>query len=234
MNGFLASVRTLAEARTVYSAGADIIDLKEPAAGALGALDTDTISQIAAEFNGHCLLSATIGDQPLRDEPIAVGIEQFARLGVDFIKVGWFGSELDSRVLASIGQAATRSVRIIVVVFAELGWKQHWLAEFKNAGVHGVMLDTADKSTGGLLDKTDLQSLQAFVDQAQRQQLLCGLAGALKVADIPGLLPLGADYLGFRTALCQQGQRSAEVDSQAVETVRIALQCHHDAQLQAG
>lgn len=232
MNGFLASVRTLAEARTVYSAGADIIDLKEPAAGALGALDTGIVRQIAAEFNGQCLLSATIGDQPLQAGPIADGIEQFAHLGVDFIKVGWFGSKLDSRVLASIGQAA-RSVRIVIVVFAELGWQQDWLVEFKNAGVHGVMLDTAEKSNGGLLDKTPLQGLQAFVRQAQQQQLLCGLAGALNITDIPRLLPLGADYLGFRTALCRQGQRSAEVDSQAVETVRMALQHRYAAQQQA-
>jgi len=37
MTGMLASVRNLEEAKLVYEGGADIIDLKEPNDGALGA-----------------------------------------------------------------------------------------------------------------------------------------------------------------------------------------------------
>ncbi|MEJ2115924.1 MAG: (5-formylfuran-3-yl)methyl phosphate synthase, partial [Gammaproteobacteria bacterium] len=37
MTGMLASVRNLEEAMMVYQGGADIIDLKEPNEGALGA-----------------------------------------------------------------------------------------------------------------------------------------------------------------------------------------------------
>ena len=42
MTLFLASVRDVAEAETALLAGADIIDLKDPAQGALGAVDPAT------------------------------------------------------------------------------------------------------------------------------------------------------------------------------------------------
>ena len=46
MTGMLASVNTIDEALWVLNAGVDIIDLKEPANGALGALEPETITTI--------------------------------------------------------------------------------------------------------------------------------------------------------------------------------------------
>ena len=42
----LASVRDLDEARIVFDAGVDLIDLKQPADGALGALPPEVISEV--------------------------------------------------------------------------------------------------------------------------------------------------------------------------------------------
>ena len=53
--------------------------------------------------------------------------------------------------------------------------------------------------------------------------LLAGLAGRLKVADIAGLVGCGADYLGFRSALCAAGERRAPLDERAFAAVRAAL-----------
>ncbi|MGZ8249348.1 (5-formylfuran-3-yl)methyl phosphate synthase, partial [Methylomagnum sp.] len=46
MTGLLASVANLDEARLVAESGADIIDLKNPAAGALGALSVGEVARI--------------------------------------------------------------------------------------------------------------------------------------------------------------------------------------------
>ena len=46
MTGMLASVATLAEARLVEESGVDIIDLKNPAEGALGALPLAEVVRI--------------------------------------------------------------------------------------------------------------------------------------------------------------------------------------------
>ena len=65
MISLLASVRDLVEAREAAAAGVDLIDLKEPSAGALGALATDDIRAIVTAIRSgwpHRPVSATIGD----------------------------------------------------------------------------------------------------------------------------------------------------------------------------
>jgi dihydroneopterin aldolase len=53
--------------------------------------------------------------------------------------------------------------------------------------------------------------------------LLCGLAGSLRLEDIPLLLRYRPDYLGFRGALCVQRQRTAALDDKAVARIKKAL-----------
>nr|WP_244433876.1 (5-formylfuran-3-yl)methyl phosphate synthase [Azospirillum sp. B506] len=50
-------------------------------------------------------------------------------------------------------------------------------------------------------------------------RLQTGLAGSLRVADIPALAALSPDYLGFRCALCS-GERTNAIDPQ--EAARVA------------
>ena len=52
--------------------------------------------------------------------------------------------------------------------------------------------------------------------------LLCGLAGSLRAADVPALAPLGADYLGFRSALTAGG-RADPLDPSRVAALRQAI-----------
>jgi len=68
-----------------------------------------------------------------------------------------------------------------------------------------------------------LDRLQNFVQTARHYQLLCGLAGSLRKADIPELLTLQADYLGFRGALCTQHQRTAKLDPAAILTIKATV-----------
>ena len=62
---FLASVRDAEEAELALRAGADIVDLKDPEQGALGALTPDTIAACVKQVAGRAPVSATIGDRPL-------------------------------------------------------------------------------------------------------------------------------------------------------------------------
>ena len=64
MTGFLASISSVDEARQVRFLGVDVIDLKDPNKGALGALDEDSVRSIAALIGNRTTLSATIGDLP--------------------------------------------------------------------------------------------------------------------------------------------------------------------------
>src|SRR5262245_29278297 len=64
---FLASVRDAAEAELAIGAGADIVDLKDPEGGALGALPPATIEACVRAIGGRVPVSATIGDLPLEE-----------------------------------------------------------------------------------------------------------------------------------------------------------------------
>ena len=52
MTKLLVSVRDAAEARLAVEAGVDLIDVKEPSAGPLGAAAAETLAEIAAAVAG--------------------------------------------------------------------------------------------------------------------------------------------------------------------------------------
>ena len=62
MTLMLASVANLAEAELALSGGVDIIDLKDPAKGALGALSAGTVAEIVAMIARRKPVSAAAGD----------------------------------------------------------------------------------------------------------------------------------------------------------------------------
>lgn len=222
MTGMLASVRDEREARLVRRAGVDVIDLKDPAAGALGALETELVRRIVDRTDKGVPFSATIGDVPYRAPVIEPRIRAMAETGVDFIKVGVFGDALDAAVLDMLRGFSRQAVRIILVLFAEDPLPRDFRL-LADSGAAGVMLDTRDKRTGSLRDKLPDRSLRTFVRQARAAGLLCGLAGSLSPGDVPALRELGADYLGFRGALCRGRRRSARLDAGLVRRLRLTV-----------
>ena len=90
MTGMLASVENLAEARQVLEAGVDIIDLKSPSEGSLGALPLKTVGEIVQAIGGLHPLSATIGDLPMDPQRVFQAVEAMAGTGVDYVKIGLF------------------------------------------------------------------------------------------------------------------------------------------------
>ncbi len=223
MTALLASVNTAAEVRTVLATGADVIDLKDPRSGALGALPLPTIRALAKLVDGHRPVSATVGDLPAEPAALCAAAAATATTGVDFVKVGLFGSGDFAACVAALGVHAARGVRLVAVLFADQQPPLELLGALARAGFAGVMLDTAEKSGGGLRRHLDDRALGGFVDGARAAGLLVGLAGSLRLADIAPLLRLRPDYLGFRGALCGQGTRTDALDPAAAAAVRAAM-----------
>ncbi|MFZ0789026.1 MAG: (5-formylfuran-3-yl)methyl phosphate synthase [Chromatiaceae bacterium] len=222
MTRLLASVTDGPEAEMAIAAGADIIDLKDPSRGALGALPLDLIQRIVQQVAGRRPVSATIGDLPSEPNLLSDAIRATAATGVDYVKAGFFTTENLADCLRAIAPL-TRDQSVVAVLFADRSSPLDDLAGFAGAGFAGVMLDTADKSSGGLTTHTSLGDLRAFVDQARALGLLCGLAGALRIEDIPALLRLAPDYLGFRGALCRGAYRQERLDPDRLQAVRRAM-----------
>lgn len=229
----LASIRDRDEALLVARHGADIIDLKNPAAGALGAVDAAEMTSIVKALQGRHVLSATIGDQLRQATLITEAVYRTAATGVDIVKVGWFDTGVNSAVIDCLTEVSAAGVRVVVVLFAEHGLQLDLLPTFASAGLYGVMLDTVVKHNGSLRDKLNDGQLVQFVETARSCQLLCGLAGSLKQDDISPLLALAPDYLGFRGALCRAGQRVAALDKAALESVRRTINTLTPAQATA-
>jgi (5-formylfuran-3-yl)methyl phosphate synthase len=221
MTLFLASVRDEAEAAIALLARADIIDLKEPRRGALGALDRDTTRSIVSLIGGRVAVSATIGDLPMQPETIGAAVLQKAACGVDYVKFGVF-PDGDARRCLDALQPVARRVPLILVLFADRLPDFDAVAAAAAMGAVGLMLDTADKSSGSLLAHLDPRQLASFVTQVKTHGLTVGLAGSLTAADVAELLPLIPDLIGFRGALCN-GSRGASLDPAACATIRALI-----------
>jgi len=227
MTRLLASVKSLTEAHLALACGADIIDLKNPETGVLGALPLDTVARVVQMVDRRSMVSATLGDLPMQPQILSEAAARMAATGVDFIKVGFFNAE-KTCIAALAGKA-----RLIAVLFADRGYDFSLLADFADAGFVGVMLDTADKTNGGLRSQMDAGTLQKFVERARSLGLVTGLAGSLRLEDVPDLIKLGPDYLGFRGALCAGTERNRNLDSSRLSALQNAIQCLSDETIRA-
>ena len=226
MTRFLASVSNPQEAVTLLAAGADILDIKDPGKGALGAVETEIAAQIVDKVAGTIITSATIGDLPMDAALVYGAINNMQTTGVDIIKVGIFAHEVPAEILKVIKTHAQAGSKIVLVFFADMKPVLDNFVSLAESGVYGVMLDTSDKTKGSLRTILDDKILEYFVKQAQSAGLMTGLAGSLKLADIQPLLKLNPDYLGFRSALCDKHQRESTIDMQAAHNVRAMIPLH--------
>jgi (5-formylfuran-3-yl)methyl phosphate synthase len=222
MTLFLASVTGPEEAEVALKHGADIIDLKDPGSGALGAAPPDAVRATIAVVGGRRPVSAVTGDLPMQPDIVVAAVEAMAATGVDYIKVGLFpGSRREDCVRALA--ALARTGKIVGVMFADRGADNALLAVMAESGFAGAMLDTAGKGAGRLLQHADITTLNDFVAACRGCGLLAGLAGSLETPDIPRLLLLEPDYLGFRRALCAGQERTGRIDAEAVGIVRALI-----------
>jgi uncharacterized protein (UPF0264 family) len=220
----LASVSSIAEARLVAEHGADIVDLKDPSRGALGALDRGTVRAIVRALDRKLPVSATVGDLlGMQPEQLRSAAARMAQTGVDIVKIGFFAAPSAAECISALGAEARQGVKLVAVLFADCRPQWSWLPRFAEQRWHGVMLDTAAKDGRSLRDHLADEQLAAFVAAAQRLGLVAGLAGSLRSDDIADLLPLNCDYLGFRGALCGAASRSAQIDPAAFMRIRAAI-----------
>jgi len=221
MSGMLASINSLDEALQIQHLGIDIIDLKQPAKGALGALALTEVQTIVDHLGHINTLSATIGDLPMEPDRVQHAVLSMAASGVDYIKIGFFSA---GDTLATLNRLKSdieqNNLRLIAVLFADQQPDFSLIPRLAETGFSGVMLDTADKQNGSLLDVMPLKRIEQFVQHAKQHRLLTGLAGSLRQTHIHQLLPFQADYLGFRGALCHSHLRTQALDLSRVQHIQ--------------
>jgi uncharacterized protein (UPF0264 family) len=222
----LVSVVDADEARAAAAAGADIVDVKNPAEGSLGAPSPAVIAAVCAAVGQP--VSAAIGDMPNLPGTAALAAAGAANSGATFVKVGLWGvsTEDDAVALLSAVRAAVPDAVVVAAAYADARRVPHApLAPellprvARAAGVEVCLLDTAIKDGRGLLEWL---SPEPFVAEAHDLGLEVALAGALRAEDLPMIENTGADIAGVRSAACVGG-RSGSLDGALVGAMRERL-----------
>ena len=223
MTRLLVSVRSAAEAEAALTGGAALIDVKEPARGALGRADDATIAEVVRVVAGRAPVSAALGE--LRDNPQAnlpVCLSSLA-----FVKCGLAGcaaedawpSELDA--LAHAARQAAPHCRMVAVAYADCRRAQSPAPDEVCAFVcqrpgWGFLLDTWAKNGLTLLDWISSVELDRLCRACRNASAPIALAGSLGRSLIRTLKPTAPDWFAVRGAACQGLQRTAVIDADKV------------------
>lgn len=227
MTRLLVSVRSAAEAALACSAGVDLVDVKEPAAGSLGAADGHVLAEIARTVAGRATLSAALGE--LRDCGRAPQAElpdeySYAKLGLASCAKSPNWQRRWEQTLADRAPYAQR-VAVCYADFAaaEAPPPEEVLQLLPHAAA--LLIDTFDKRHGSLLKLWDRAMLADVVAAARSAGRLVVLAGSLRLEDLDQALELAPDYVAVRGAVCR-GSRQGELDplrlSQFLHRLRAA------------
>lgn len=221
--GLLVSVRNVAEAQTALAAGADVIDVKEPNRGPLGAADLAEIDQIVKAIKARVTVTAAMGEL-LELEATMLRERSGLRVpqGISLYKMGLAGCGTDGnwqshwqKIITTLRDEPYASdAKPVAVVYAD--WKtanapdpQDVLRAGTAVGCPALLVDTWDKSSGGLFDHWSVEGLQDFVRQVQREQMIVVLAGALVGDRVRLAASLGPELVAVRGAACEKGRNSA-------------------------
>ncbi len=204
------------EARTAWIGGADIIDIKNPREGPLGANYPWVIRETMELLPDHIEMSATIGDLDHRPGLASQAAYGLARLGVDFIKVGLRISKPDRAI--EVARAVVKAAEDTVTKVVLAGYADHkkigtitpmeLLEAACKTGAQGVLLDTYHKNGSSLFDHMTTAELKSFKEMGAKQGLTVALAGSIKTEHIPILKEISPHIIGVRGAVCTGNNRN--------------------------
>ena len=229
----LVSVLSLDEVEAALLGGADIVDVKNPAEGSLGAPSPALLRAVRSRVAPPAHLSAALGDAPHLPGTMALAAAGAAACGADYLKIGLLGSARPAQALDLL-TAVRRAIeevdpaaRLVAVAYADASRvgalpPSELPAVARRAGVHGVMLDTAVKDGVSTFAALGEAGVAAFLAAARSLGLETAVAGALGSDEIGRARRLGADIVGVRGSACEGG-RGGTVNAARVGALRAAL-----------
>jgi len=234
----LISPKNETEAVEAVAGGADIIDVKNPEEGPLGANFPWIIRRIRQVTPANIEVSCTLGEAPNRPGSMTLASLGAATTGVNYIKAGLYGLKtLEEAVylMRNVTKAAKEhnpSIKVVASGYADANRVSTVdpllvpkIAREAQADI--AMLDTAIKDGKNLFTFLTKPQLQRFVDAAHSYGLKAALAGSLQKEDLPAVYALGADVVGLRGAACTlsdrvNGQITREKVHELVEIIKRA------------
>jgi uncharacterized protein (UPF0264 family) len=224
----LVSVRSAREAMRAVAAGADIIDVKEPARGSLGRADTVVWKEVVHVLPPGVPLSVALGELNEWVRPHQTGLSAEAWGRISFRKLGlaragpnWRSAWRDLR----FGLDGEQGPAWIAVAYTD--WRAasapnpYAVLEVasETPSVVGVMLDTWSKSEPFRVNAAWID----WAHQARDAGLSLAIAGGQDRETLPGLAAIAPDVVGVRGAVCRGGRRQGDLDpSRVAELAKVA------------
>ena len=194
--------------------GADIVDLKEPRAGALSPTDPQLWRQVARRWeqvDANAQLprfSAALGERAEARDCAASLPARF-----DFAKAGPSGCSDETqlrRLWSDVRQQLDPSIELVAVAYAD--WEsagcptpQSVFQLAHQSGIRRCLLDTFDKAGKSSLQLMGLGSLRELAGIARSLDLWWALAGSVRCQDVARLraVALAPDCFGVRGDVCR-------------------------------
>jgi uncharacterized protein (UPF0264 family) len=230
----LVSPKDVEEAKAVIRGNADIVDVKNPKEGSLGAnfpWVIRSIKELVEKEKGNGLeISAAIGDFDYKPGTAALAALGAAAAGAEYIKVGLYRIKTRAEavdLLSGVVRAVEDFVptRKVVSAFYSDYKRIGSISPFeiaaigKEVDIDVAMVDTGIKDGKSTLEFLSEAELKAFFSESKALGLETALAGSLKFDDIPAIKEIAPDIVGIRGMVCG-GNREDRVKEELVSALK--------------
>lgn len=219
------------EAVAALNGGADIIDVKNPKEGSLGANYPWVIKGVKDAVEAKKPISAALGDFSYKPGTAALAAYGAAAAGADYVKIGLYDINTEEQAYEMLS-GIVESVKDMDVTVVACGYSDHERINSINpkllpaigekAGVDLVMVDTGLKDGRSTFEFMNEEDLIEFVNDAHSRGLETAIAGTIKFDDIPALKRIQPTIIGVRGIVCG-GDRSTSIKQELVEKLRSEI-----------
>ncbi|WP_164102386.1 (5-formylfuran-3-yl)methyl phosphate synthase [Candidatus Laterigemmans baculatus] len=221
--GLLVSVRSVAEAASIAPLAVDVIDLKEPRRGPLGATDPELWHRCLAECTTSALWSVALGEAEAALRWTAEVPAEFS-----YAKAGPAGldrPEQLARLWDQLREQLPASVALVAVAYADgpaAGTiePEHVLEAAVAAGLRTFLLDTFGKDGRSILEHLSPERLRMLVSRAAAAGCDVVIAGGVNFDALATLTQLQIRRIGVRGGVCGGNRQSAIDPSQVAHWVQ--------------
>ncbi len=230
----LVSPRDVEEAKAVIRGKVDIVDVKNPKEGSLGAnfpWVIKAIKELVTTEGGNGMeLSAAIGDFDFKPGTASLAALAAVSVGADYVKVGLFKITTREQAIELL-EGVVRAVKDydpakkVVAAFYSDYKRINSISPFeitaisKAVNIDVSMVDTGIKDGRSTLEFLGEDELRTFVAESKALGLDTALAGSLTFDDLPAIKAIKPDILGVRGMVCG-GDRNSNVRVELVTELR--------------
>ncbi|MHA1300729.1 MAG: (5-formylfuran-3-yl)methyl phosphate synthase [Candidatus Helarchaeota archaeon] len=235
----LVSPINIQEAQTSIAGGADIIDVKNPLEGSLGAnfpWIITKIQKLVKEQGDGLEISATLGDFPNLPGTASLAALGLASCNVNYIKVGLKGPKSKDDAIYFMKQVKravsefNEKIKVVVAGYADnkrFGTiDPNLIPEIAiESEVDVAMVDTGIKDGKNLFDFMSMSDLEKFVTIGKDNNIIIALAGSVKKEHFPKLKKLNPNIIGLRGAACEKHDRvNGKIKLELVKELKLLLE----------